>query len=463
MTPSHNQLIIPPQLWDKTHRLIYTDSRVENFALGVARPYARKGHSVYVLEDVIAPSPNDYDGQSRGYIALTQAESAEINKLSRLTATMGVIPVQIHSHPPQASFFSGVDDDNELAHHQWLMGCGQNYMLSAVFPYDNGQPVARLWRNHRPEPVLLRKGLEPKAAFTYDSVEALERQKAFGAGLRIAASQLRIAIIGLGGIGMLVCEQLARAGFSRFVLVDHDHVEATNLNRLNGTTKKDIGKKKIVVARRLIQSCHASLGIKSEIQCFGQDIYVAQGNVRSAVKKCDLVLALTDDNLSRITCLNLAFDAGAEFLSAGVDVRLSQQGYVEGLWAEVVGGERGRFCPVCANRLDPSQAGVEARKYIGGDVLRHAHANGYLPDVSAPSVMSLNSTAAGALVLEIQRRVSGIGYRDFIQIDWQIGSIKTVDQGDLHIVAGCPYCGRRPKLSRLSPDLSLQQSQPASQ
>ena len=120
-------------------------------------------------------------------------------------------------------------------------------------------------------------------------------------------------------------------------------------------------------------------------------------------------------------------------------------GTIDGLYAEIVGGERNRFCPVCAGRLDPSEAAIEARRYVDDFVAEHAVREGYLPSVPAPAVMSLNSTAAGMLCLEIQRRVSGLGQRDLIQVDWQSAAIRTVERGDRvprEACAVCPDCGR---------------------
>jgi hypothetical protein len=46
-----------------------------------------------------------------------------------------------------------------------------------------------------------------------DPAPTLDRQRAFGPGLRQAAADLWIGVISLGGLGMLAVEQLARAGF----------------------------------------------------------------------------------------------------------------------------------------------------------------------------------------------------------------------------------------------------------
>jgi phosphoglycerate dehydrogenase-like enzyme len=43
---------------------------------------------------------------------------------------------------------------------------------------------------------------------------------------------MAVMIIGLGGIGAVVAEMLARCGVGRLILYDYDKVEGANMNRL---------------------------------------------------------------------------------------------------------------------------------------------------------------------------------------------------------------------------------------
>jgi len=70
----------------------------------------------------------------------------------------------------------------------------------------------------------------------------LLRQSFLGANSDKVFSQCRVGVIGLGGGGSHIAQQLAHLGVSNFVLVDPDHVEETNLNRLVGATKKDVAR-----------------------------------------------------------------------------------------------------------------------------------------------------------------------------------------------------------------------------
>ena len=54
-------------------------------------------------------------------------------------------------------------------------------------------------------------------------------------------SRLRVGIVGLGSVGCIVAEAMARIGISRVTLIDPDRVEEHNLDRLLYATVKDIG------------------------------------------------------------------------------------------------------------------------------------------------------------------------------------------------------------------------------
>ena len=51
-------------------------------------------------------------------------------------------------------------------------------------------------------------------------------------------------MFGLGGVGSYVVEALARAGVGNLILVDHDEVAVTNLNRQLVALRSTIGRKK---------------------------------------------------------------------------------------------------------------------------------------------------------------------------------------------------------------------------
>src|SRR5438093_47115 len=66
------------------------------------------------------------------------------------------------------------------------------------------------------------------------------RQSFLGPQSQQAFSELRVAIVGLGGGGSHIAQQLAHLGVGHFVLFDPDRIEESNLNRLVGGTSDDV-------------------------------------------------------------------------------------------------------------------------------------------------------------------------------------------------------------------------------
>lgn len=64
--------------------------------------------------------------------------------------------------------------------------------------------------------------------------------------------QAKIAVFGIGGVGGYMVEALARTGIGSFVLVDHDTVSITNLNRQIIATHKTVGRGKAEVMKERI-------------------------------------------------------------------------------------------------------------------------------------------------------------------------------------------------------------------
>lgn len=65
-------------------------------------------------------------------------------------------------------------------------------------------------------------------------------------------SKAKVAIFGIGGVGSYVVEGLARGGIGNFILIDHDQVSISNINRQIIATTKTIGKNKVDVAKERI-------------------------------------------------------------------------------------------------------------------------------------------------------------------------------------------------------------------
>lgn len=71
----------------------------------------------------------------------------------------------------------------------------------------------------------------------------------------------RALVIGVGGLGSPVALYLATAGVGHLTLVDHDHVDLTNLQRQIAHTQDRIGQPKVESARQALLAINPELNI----------------------------------------------------------------------------------------------------------------------------------------------------------------------------------------------------------
>ena len=89
---------------------------------------------------------------------------------------------------------------------------------------------------------------------TKPAAEFDRQVRAFGENGQRNVERLRVGIVGLGGTGSAVCQQLAHLGVKDFLLIDPDVVEPSNLNRLVGFRITSAGQPKVLEAARHLES-----------------------------------------------------------------------------------------------------------------------------------------------------------------------------------------------------------------
>src|SRR3989338_10791857 len=70
-----------------------------------------------------------------------------------------------------------------------------------------------------------------------------------------------VAIIGIGALGTVSSELLARAGIGNLILIDRDIIEESNLQRQTLFAEEDIGKSKADVAKKQLTRINSIINI----------------------------------------------------------------------------------------------------------------------------------------------------------------------------------------------------------
>ena len=90
-----------------------------------------------------------------------------------------------------------------------------------------------------------------------------------------------VAIVGLGALGSVSAELLARAGIGKLILIDRDVVELSNLQRQSLFDEKDTGKPKALAAKEKINKINSD----AEIDFFIDDLNYGNINELIPAKK----------------------------------------------------------------------------------------------------------------------------------------------------------------------------------
>jgi ThiF family len=342
--------------------------------------------------------------------------SAEWVPALRRAAELGAGAVWVHTHPtgtPQPSDLDQVVDD-ELRDAFQIRTQTEVYGSLVVSPADpSGAGVdftGRVWLGRQELPIgrLLTVGNRIRLRSAIDAPptshvpELYDRQvRAFGGEVQAALGQLRVAVVGVGGTGSAVCEQLARLGVRNLLLVDPDALGISNVSRVYGSEPDQVGQPKVEVAANHLRHIAPGITVRTVI---GDTTRLEIARLLSGE---DVIFGCTDDEAGRMTLSRLATYEMVPVIDIGVLID-SHAGVIDGIHARVTVLSPGKACLICRGRIDPARAAAEF-----ADPAEHAERvrEGYAPELAGiePAVISFTTLAAAAAVGELLERLTGYG------------------------------------------------------
>jgi len=221
-----------------------------------------------------------------------------------------------------------------------------------------------------------------------DKISArFERQvRAFGIAGQETLQRIKVGVIGVGGTGSLVVEQLARAGLQDLIIVDHDEIEDSNISRLYGTVPSDIGKSKVnVISRHALR-----LGV-SHVQAVS-DSAIRQ-DVLLKLRDRDVVFSCVDNDRTRAILNRFAYQYLIPLIEIGTRLD-GRGGEICAAAGRVVIAGAGLACLRCSHHLNSERIRAESLPESERIALQK---EGYVIgiDEAVPSLVSLNTVVAG--------------------------------------------------------------------
>jgi hypothetical protein len=214
---------------------------------------------------------------------------------------------------------------------------------------------------------------------------AFDRQiRMFGSAGQAVLKTATVAVVGLGGVGSIVAEYLARLGVGEIILVDDDTIEGTNISRVVGATLADVEakRKKTVIAVRHL----GEAGSGTKLTAIDGD--VARASVAAQLRRADYIFLAADSMRARLIVNALAHQYLIPVVQLGAKVRPDEAGGLAEAMSVIRNVRPGVGCLWCNGLIDPTQLAIEAKS----DQERKDQAYG--TNAPNPSVISLNAIAA---------------------------------------------------------------------
>lgn len=183
-----------------------------------------------------------------------------------------------------------------------------------------------------------------------------DRQSFLGEYSQYYIENVKVGIVGLGGGGSHIVQQLAHVGFKNYTLFDDDVIDETNLNRMVGATLKDVddGVTKMEISERVISGLHRAE--PNPILKIWQDS-------PEDLQQCDIVFGCVDSFMGRRDLEAECRRYLIPLIDIGMDVNRIREDLPPAMSGQVILSMPGSFCMKCMGFLTGKNLSKEAAKY----------------------------------------------------------------------------------------------------
>ncbi len=433
------KLRITEALWDVLRDRLFVRDDVETAGLLLVETTQTPAGCIGIVREAFALPDSAYLVRRRDQLSV---DPVALNRLTRPARDRGWGVFTIHTHPGASeAWFSSADDAGDAR----LMPSLKCQMPSArhgsLVVVEGGDVVARTFgADGSAEDVVFQivgKTLRRPRDESSPSEPWFARQElALGTLGQSRLRQMRVGIVGLGGIGSVVSMQLAHLGVGELVLIDGDVVEASNISRIVGAVPVDAGRTfKIEVAARYAEALgFTRVERHAAYLCADQEALLAS---------CDVIISCVDRQLPRALMNRVAYRFCLPLIDLGNVFRVDRKGLVTGDAGRVVIVGPGRPCLSCWGHIDSHALRIEA---LSAEERQNQEREGYIEGAIAaqPSVVAFNTFVAGAGVMEFMRLVTAFAGADSppLRMAFSFAS-GTVKRNTLVAPNGCAICGEQ--------------------
>lgn len=182
---------------------------------------------------------------------------------------------------------------------------------------------------------------------------------AWGEEAQANLARIKIGIVGLGSVGSIVAEALARLGFVDILLIDYDTIKEHNLDRTLNAYRKDVARRRSKVSIAADALRHSSTASSLAVDTCEFSV-CEQAGYRRALD-CDVLFSCVDRPWPRSVLNFIAYAHLIPVIDGGIIASRTGAGKLRGAdWKAHVAGPSHR-CLRCLQQYDPGFVAVDRR------------------------------------------------------------------------------------------------------
>lgn len=121
----------------------------------------------------------------------------------------------------------------------------------------------------------------------------------------------KVVVLGIGGVGSFAAEALVRSGIGKLVLVDHDNISITNINRQIHANFRTIGRPKVEVMKERI----SDINPQCEVEVF--QTFIKRDNLEEMIPfNTDYVVDAIDTVSSKLDVITYCKEHNIKIISS---------------------------------------------------------------------------------------------------------------------------------------------------
>jgi molybdopterin/thiamine biosynthesis adenylyltransferase len=193
--------------------------------------------------------------------------------------------------------------------------------------------------------------------------ELLRTESAWGRKVQQDLSRLHVGIVGLGSVGSIIAETLARMGVSRVSLIDFDSVKTHNLDRILHSSRWDAltEKAKVHVLAKALKNSATAEGFN----VLPLELSVIEEAGHRAALDCDVVFSCVDRPYPRAALNLIAYAHLIPVIDGGISARSNRTntGIKSADWRSHIAGP-GHKCLECLGQFTPDLAALDREGFL---------------------------------------------------------------------------------------------------